>query len=56
MVRMTVGLPLQRSVFVIRGLDPRIHAEVPHVSFAKRPSASSTNRMDCRIKSGNDVV
>jgi hypothetical protein len=35
MVRMTVGLRLRFSAFVICGLGPRIHAEMPHVSFAK---------------------
>jgi hypothetical protein len=42
-------IPPHTAHFVIRGLDPRIHAEVPHgnaVAVVAKLAAS----MDCRVK------
>jgi len=38
-------MPAQRIFFVMRGIDPRIHAAVPRTWLL---------RMDCRVKLGSD--
>jgi hypothetical protein len=41
-------------LLVMRGLDPRIHADAPLASaFAKDPWKRMRS-MDCRVKPGND--
>jgi len=38
----------------MRGLDPRIHAELPLGQALPSSAAKSNVGMGCRIKSGND--
>jgi len=40
---------------VIRGLDPRIHAEIGHDYNVPVGSGARTIGMDCRVKPGNDA-
>jgi hypothetical protein len=38
----------------MRGLDPRIHAEMGRIASASISASKPDGTMDCRVKPGND--